>query len=63
MLTDHILGSEMKTCGGGGGANLLGNTKGSEETEGSPVRFVSGNDSNVIVHTEGDELRIDVYYV
>lgn len=62
MLTDYILGSEMKT-GGGGGANLLGNTKGSEETEGSPVRFVSGNDSNVIVHTEGDELRIDVYYV
>ena len=62
MLTDHILGSEMKT-GGGGGANLLGNTKGSEETEGSPVRFVSGNDSNVIVHTAGDELRIDVYYV
>lgn len=62
MLTDHILGSEMKT-GGGGGANLLGNTKDSEETEGSPVRFVSGNDSNVIVHTEGDELRIDVYYV
>lgn len=62
MLTDNILGSEMKT-GGGGGANLLGNTKGSEETEGSPVRFVSGNDSNVIVHTEGDELRIDVYYV
>lgn len=62
MLTDHILGSEMKT-GGGGGANLLGNTKGSEETEGSPVKFISGDDSNVIVHTEGDELRIDVYYV
>lgn len=61
MLTDHILGSEMKT--GGGGANLLGNTNDSEETEGSPVRFVSGNDSNVIVHTAGDELRIDVYYV
>ena len=48
---------------GGGGADLIGNTDDSEKTSGSPVRFISGNDSNVVVYTYGDELSIDVYYV
>ena len=48
---------------GGGGGTFLGNTKDSEKISPSVAKFVSGSDSNVLVETNGDEIRINVYYV
>lgn len=48
---------------GGGGGTFLGNTKDSEKISPSVAKFVSGSDSNVLVETNGDEIKINVYYV
>ena len=48
---------------GGGGGTFLGNTKDSEKISPSVAKFVSGSDSNVLVETNGDEIKIDVFYV
>ena len=47
----------------GGGGTFLGNTKDSEKISPSVAKFVSGPDSNVLVETNGDEIKIDVFYV
>lgn len=47
----------------GGGGTFLGNFKKSKKISPSVAKFVSGSDSNVLVETNGDEIKIDVFYV
>ena len=47
----------------GGGGTFLGNFKKSKKISPSVAKFVSGPDSNVLVETNGDEIKIDVFYV
>lgn len=47
----------------GGGGTFLGNAKKSKKISPSVAKFVSGPDSNVLVETNGDEIKIDVFYV
>ena len=47
----------------GGGGTFLGNVKKSKKISPSVAKFVSGPDSNVLVETNDDEIKIDVFYV